>query len=197
VTPFADLNPPYRTLLADPPWEYPDGFVSFTSRGNKRWIPTDRDLPYSALSLFDIVTLPVYALADKDARLFLWTTNRYLPPAFAVLAAWGFRYQQTLTWHKTDSLPGSVAPNSEFLLVGTRGNPPRLTRARSSVISHAHSRTHSEKPPQFADLVEQVSPPPYLELFARAARLGWDAWGAGFETGTPPPPAEDIQEVEA
>lgn len=26
-------------------------------------------------------------------------------------------------------------------------------------------------------LIEQVSPGPYLELFARTNRLGWDAWG--------------------
>lgn len=38
-------------------------------------------------------------------------------------------------------------------------------------------RKHSEKPEAFLDLVEQVSPGPYLELFARRQRLGWDTWG--------------------
>lgn len=36
---------------------------------------------------------------------------------------------------------------------------------------------HSEKPDAFYDLVEQVSPAPYVELFARRARFGWDYWG--------------------
>lgn len=36
---------------------------------------------------------------------------------------------------------------------------------------------HSQKPEAFLDLVEQVSPGPYLELFARRQRLGWDTWG--------------------
>jgi N6-adenosine-specific RNA methylase IME4 len=36
---------------------------------------------------------------------------------------------------------------------------------------------HSQKPDAFVDLVEQVSPGPYLELFARRQRLGWDTWG--------------------
>jgi N6-adenosine-specific RNA methylase IME4 len=36
---------------------------------------------------------------------------------------------------------------------------------------------HSEKPEAFLDLVEQVSPAPYLEMFARRDRLGWDTWG--------------------
>ena len=36
---------------------------------------------------------------------------------------------------------------------------------------------HSAKPEAFMDMVEQVSPGPYLELFARRNRLGWDTWG--------------------
>lgn len=36
---------------------------------------------------------------------------------------------------------------------------------------------HSEKPEAFFDLVEQISPSPYLELFARRRRLGWSVWG--------------------
>lgn len=36
---------------------------------------------------------------------------------------------------------------------------------------------HSAKPEAFIDLVEQVSPGPYVELFARRARFGWDYWG--------------------
>ncbi len=36
---------------------------------------------------------------------------------------------------------------------------------------------HSAKPDAFADLIEQVSPGPYLEMFARRQRLGWDTWG--------------------
>jgi N6-adenosine-specific RNA methylase IME4 len=41
--------------------------------------------------------------------------------------------------------------------------------------------THSAKPPLFADLIEQMSPGPYVELFARQPRLGWDSWGHGYE----------------
>jgi N6-adenosine-specific RNA methylase IME4 len=42
---------------------------------------------------------------------------------------------------------------------------------------YAHGKIHSAKPEAFIDLVEQVSPPPRLELFARRNRLGWDTWG--------------------
>lgn len=36
---------------------------------------------------------------------------------------------------------------------------------------------HSAKPDLFLDLIERMSPPPRLELFARRQRLGWDTWG--------------------
>jgi N6-adenosine-specific RNA methylase IME4 len=42
---------------------------------------------------------------------------------------------------------------------------------------------HSAKPAAFLDIVERVSPGPYVELFARAPRLGWDSWGHGYEIG--------------
>jgi len=36
---------------------------------------------------------------------------------------------------------------------------------------------HSEKPAAFYDLVERVSPGPYLDVFARAQRFNWDTFG--------------------
>ena len=56
-------------------------------------------------------------------------------------------------------------------------NPPvSLTRTPGRWFNWPRGR-HSEKPEAFLDLVEQVSPGPYLELFARRNRLGWDTWG--------------------
>ena len=54
--------------------------------------------------------------------------------------------------------------------------PQKLTRASGRWHQWPRGR-HSEKPEAFLDLVEQVSPGPYLELFARRNRLGWDTWG--------------------
>ena len=36
---------------------------------------------------------------------------------------------------------------------------------------------HSVKPDFFYDLIEKESPGPYVELFARKPREGWDRWG--------------------
>lgn len=54
--------------------------------------------------------------------------------------------------------------------------PKPLARAPSSWFQWQRGK-HSQKPEAFLDLVESVSPGPYLELFARRNRLGWDTWG--------------------
>lgn len=182
---FSDLTPPYATIVADPPWQYDEGFAT-QSRTPGKWVgPVEsKPLPYSSMTLPEICALPVVDLAAEHCRLFLWTTNRYLPDAFRVLMAWEFRYRQTLVWHKSDgNMGGSVAPNSaEFLLVGVRGTPGVLTKAACAVLKAPQAKQHSKKPAAFLDLVEQVSSGPYVELFARAPRLGWDSWGHGYES---------------
>jgi len=165
----------YRTIVADPPWHY-DEFCQIHKKAGR----VTKPLPYQSMSLDEIKSLAVRELADKDCRLFLWTTNKYLPSAFEVMAAWGFEYKQTLIWHKVGNPSpwgGSVAPNHvEFLLVGVRGNPARKQMLKSNVIA-ANVQRHSEKPNVFIDYIEMVSESPYLEMFSRAARLGWDVWG--------------------
>jgi len=135
------------------------------------------------MTLAEIEAMPVSAVADKDCRLWLWTTNRYLPAAFTVMSAWGFDYRQTLVWHKADgNMGGSVAPNSaEYLLVGVQGKPRRLVKLKSAVWKFPQGKRHSRKPEEFQDMVETVSPGPYLELFARRPREGWTVWGNEVE----------------
>jgi N6-adenosine-specific RNA methylase IME4 len=177
----------YRTIVADPPWPYPEGFCAPGAGHFGKRTPEERgsvktDLPYGAMSLDEIKALPVRGLADRNARLFLWTTMRYLVDGFDVVKAWGFAYRQLVVWDKTPHVPpfgGSVAPNAaEFLIVAAKGSPPVAARWKSSVIRARKPRTvHSAKPDVFIDLVETVSPGPYLEMFARRARFGWDYWG--------------------
>lgn len=170
----------YRTIVADPPWHY-DGFTTATA-GMKH----DAPLPYESMSEEAILALggPVRDLVmPGGAFLFLWTTNRYLPLSFDVMGAWGFRYRQTITWHKTgcpSPFGGTVAPpHSEFLLVGRRGGNVKMIGERfpSSVIAAPSQRQHSSKPELFLDLIERATPGPRLEMFSRRTRLGWDTWG--------------------
>lgn len=171
----------YRTIVADPPWHY-DDYASMPGNAAKKGHVVKRDvLPYRSMTVGEIAALPVVEMADRDALLFLWATNRYLPDAFGVLKAWRFGYRQTLVWHKTGNpspFGGTVAPNhAEFLLVGARGNPKVQGRLPGSVIAAPKPYEHSLKPDVFLDLVETVGPPPWVELFARRARFGWDYYG--------------------
>lgn len=177
----------YQTVVADPPWAY-EGFASSVADGRNdgaRAGMTQTKLPYPSMTVDEIAELPVGYAADRNAFLFLWCTNRYLPDAFDVLAAWGFRYRQTIVWDKGSSMSpfgGSVTPNrAEYLLFGKRGEPRLIGRwSGGSVVEvpkGSQTGDHSRKPEVFLDLVETVCPGPYLELFARRQRLGWDTWG--------------------
>ena len=171
----------FRCIVADPPWDYKPkrGGNSYAKR--KGWYYAggvkESPLPYQCMSTEDICRLPIADCADRDGcRLFCWATNAHLHDALHVVEAWGFRYAQTLVWHKTNASPfsGSVAFGSaEFLLVAVRGKVPILSKARSSVVSLGHHHNHSQKPEAFQDLVMATTPGPYLELFARRPRLGW------------------------
>jgi N6-adenosine-specific RNA methylase IME4 len=176
----------YRTIVADPPWEYhlwPTASTSAKSKFNRNGIPADCNvrapLPYPAMSVADICALPVADMAEEDATLYLWTTNRYLRDSYDVSESWGFRFSQILTWCKPRRGigPGGVfASTTEFVIVARRGRPRPLRRTDSTWYEWPRA-AHSQKPEAFLDLVEQVSPGPYLELFARRQRLGWDTWG--------------------
>jgi N6-adenosine-specific RNA methylase IME4 len=171
----------YRTIVADPPWHY-DGFgVGRVPEGvvnDGRKTP----LPYPTMSVEEIADLPVCELAADDAHLYLWTTNRYLPDAFGILEAWGFRYSTPLVWCKKpigSFLGGTFTPSAEFILFARKGKLRHLSSAAKQWFEWPRQGQgrHSQKPDGFLDLVESVSPGPYLELFARRQRLGWDTWG--------------------
>jgi len=66
----------------------------------------------------------------------------------------------------------------ELALFGVRGNamvPPPADRMPSVVF--APKGRHSAKPNEAIEVFERVSPGPRVEMFARNARPGWDAWG--------------------
>jgi N6-adenosine-specific RNA methylase IME4 len=167
----------YRTIVADPPWQY-EPHVRGTSSFGPR---SDHALPYQQMTISEIAELPITDLAEDESHLYLWTTNRYLRAAFDLIEGWGFTFRQVLVWRKVGCptpFAASIAPNhAEFLLYACRGKLGLLGRLKTNVIEAPQQRQHSKKPEVFIDLIETVSPPPYVELFARRHRLGWDVWG--------------------
>jgi N6-adenosine-specific RNA methylase IME4 len=146
-------------------------------RGQRR-----KQIGYPTMTVEQIAALPVEAIADDDAHLYLWTTNRYLFDAKAVAEAWGFRFSQLLVWAKTPmgQGPGGIwAQSTEYVLFCRRGSLKGLHdgSTRRGSTGSGWARRTAAKPDAFLDMVEQASPGPYVEMFARRARFGWDYWG--------------------
>jgi N6-adenosine-specific RNA methylase IME4 len=161
----------YRTIVADPPWSYE----------NETWGVGAVGGEYATLTFEDICALPVADWAEREAHLYLWVTNaKLLDHDYAALVnAWGFSYKTCLTWHKTSCLGIGhyFRGETEHVLFCTRGRLPIAAGIRERNLFAAPRGRHSVKPDAFYDLVERVSPPLRLELFARRQRLGWDTWG--------------------
>ncbi len=170
----------YGTVLADPPWQ-------FTNRTGKMAPEHKRLNRYPTMTLDDILLLPVAAIVDQPAHLYLWVPNALLPEGLRVLAAWGFTYKSNLVWHKVrkDGEPdgrgvGFYFRNvTELILFGVRGKNARtLAPGRRQVnIIRSRKREHSRKPDELYGLIEACSPGPRLELFARGSRPEWTSWG--------------------
>jgi N6-adenosine-specific RNA methylase IME4 len=114
----------------------------------------------------------------KSSHLWLWVTNNYLDDGLFVMKALGFRYVTNLAWSKPSfGLGFYLRGQHELCLFGARGQsmPPQF-RDCGSVIQ-ADKAAHSQKPAEFYELIERVSPGPRLEMFARVKRPGWDSFG--------------------
>lgn len=155
----------YKTILADPPWDV-------QQKGALGAIQH-----YDLMTLDRIKAMPIADLAEDDAHLWLWVTNATLRDGFDVMEAWGFTPRSPLTWVKPRLGLGQYLRNaSEHLLFGTRGRAPVAYRAQPTWM-FAPLQDHSHKPEEQYAVIERISGGPYLELFARRAQPGWDAWG--------------------
>lgn len=158
----------YPVLYCDPPWRY-----EHASTPNRAI-----ELHYPTMTLDEIKELPVPA-AD-DAVLFLWATSPKLEESLEVVNAWDFNYRTCMVWVKDRIGMGYyVRQQHELLLICRRGEAPLPdeTALPPSVI-HAPRGRHSEKPGEFYEIIERLYPGyDKVELFARAGREGWAAWG--------------------
>ncbi len=166
----------YATIIADPPWKFGDPLPGKHRGAGKH---------YQLMETRDIAAYLTAANIEvaQDARLFLWRVAALQRDAIDVLEAWGFSLKAELVWRKLTvhgkpwfGMGRQVRMGHEVCLVGTKGRPPVLNHSTRSVFE-APFTGHSVKPVVFYSIVEELSPGPYLELFARQRRLGWDALG--------------------
>lgn len=192
-TDFADIpRGKYGAILADPPWSY--------SCWNAPHHHGTAESHYSTMPPDEIASLAVQAVARADSALFLWATWPCLPDAMAVIEAWGFEYKTAaFVWMKQYSEGGRLCMglghttrgNSEPVLLGKRGSPQRKDAGISQVIV-APRREHSRKPDVLYELIEALVDGPYLELFARQERPGWDSFGNEVGKFAPEPRQESL-----
>jgi len=178
----------FATVLADPPWQ-------FQNRTGKMAPEHKRLQRYPTMSLQEIKDLPVEAIAEDTAHLYLWVPNALLAEGMQVMEHWGFTYKTNLVWYKIrkDGGPdrrgvGFYFRNvTEMILFGVRGKGARTLqpgRSQENIIS-SRKREHSRKPDEQYDLIEACSWGPRIELFARGQRDGWFSWGNQAENYVP------------
>ncbi|MCX6268508.1 MAG: MT-A70 family methyltransferase [Bacteroidetes bacterium] len=172
-------NKGYATILADPPWR-------FLNRTGKVAPEHKRLSRYDTLALEEIKQIPVQSVAGEKSHLYLWVPNALLPDGLEVMKAWGFTYKSNIIWHKIrkDGGPDGrgvgfyFRNTTELVLFGIRGSMRTLDPGRSQVnIIRTQKQENSRKPDELYELIERCSPAPFLEIFARGKRNGWDVFG--------------------
>lgn len=167
----------YRVWYADPPWEYGNsGVIGDTDNYGH----AQRHYPTMSIDELCAMGSEIKENCEDDAVLFMWVTSPLLEECFPVIKAWGFKYKTSFVWDKVGHNYGHYnSVRHELLLVCTRGScTPDDKTLHDSVISIEKSRKHSEKPPEFREMIDSL----YtwgnrIELFARSEAEGWDSWG--------------------
>ncbi|RIR09484.1 MT-A70 family methyltransferase [Mycobacteroides abscessus] len=170
----------FRTIVADPPWQFENRASRAAAENHYETMTTDE--------ICGLSVVPDHAATAS--HLYLWTTSSHLRDGLDVMSAWGFEYKTAITWVKPQMGMGYYfRGGTEVVLFGVRGSLPTLRR---DVRNHftAPRRAHSQKPREFLELVMRSSPGPYLEVFARCrltlgdtdcacskCLFGWTVWG--------------------
>lgn len=170
----------YGCIVADPPWaEHGGGRIK---RGADRHYPLMKTSEIARV----MVRAPCWRPA-ADSHLWLWVTNNFLTDGLGLMESLGFRYVTNLAWVKMrngalqQGLGQYLRGSHELCLFGVRGKARLPDVAQLSVLLEERTK-HSRKPQGAFSRIQKISPGPYLEMFAREPRHGWDVWGNEVES---------------
>ena len=167
--PFPDKR--YRTVVIDPPWPVTDNNI-------RTGVPYET-MDVTAIEFF--IEEAMNQLTEKDCNVFIWFTNSMMIHLGRICKSCQLKYKTTITWCKNYGLGRPPYSATEHLIYFTRGFPPRPhikgDNRPLSWIATTHKPKHSEKPDEMYQLIERLSQGPYIDLFARKERKGWDVWG--------------------
>lgn len=160
----------YRTIAIDPPWPGPGEHRSIKGGGVTI-------IPYSTMTVIQLAAMRIMDIATDDAQLWMWTTSRNFVDAGLLMQLWGFRYAGLFIWKKQPNLGPWIRHDSEFLMRGYLPGAKIVLPAPVQTHEWPRPKRHSEKPPEAYRMIEQFSPGPRIDIFARQPRPGFDAWG--------------------
>ena len=177
-------NKKYGVILADPPWQYRSKNGNGTAQNH-----------YDTMTTNDLMELPIYDQALPDSVLLMWVTFPMVPDAMQIITAWGYEYVTGFPWIKLQDNPridlfgeAEIVPAygtgfwvrgcAELVFIARRGKPALPNGDFLGLISKRMK--HSRKPDNIHHYAESLQGP-YLELFARRPRDGWDVFGNEVE----------------
>lgn len=155
----------FTTGLVDPPWNVD---VNGSEASKHR------------LSVDDVCRLPAAELFAEKAHLHVWTLPRRLLAALDVLEAWGFTYRSCLVCAVPPAGRSSHWCNDYgLLLLGVRGSLPFVKPNHPGRLEVDRSQP-ADRQAMLLEMIEQVSPPPYIELLSgySAGRSAWTSSNA-------------------
>ena len=179
----------YKVIYADPPWDFNDKKTggSFDSAATQQ---------YKTTSTYDLCSMPIRYMLEKDAILIMWYVNSMPDDALEIARAWGFKKllsMNGLVWGKITKKGkahfgmGHGTRNClESAIIMYNGSLSRLIEDKS-IRNYFEAKMptddngkyiHSAKPEEARVIVEKLC---YdgnkLEMFARKASEGWDVFG--------------------
>jgi N6-adenosine-specific RNA methylase IME4 len=177
----------FGAIVVDPAWRYGSRPPPYKTQDLDEIRDRCKDIPH---------------VAAAWSHIYLWVTN-YRPVldwGLCLLREWGFKPSERLiAWVKPGlGLGSGFREAMEFIMFAVRGNLPLRRHDQPDWFDwpeppfqwfEGPRGAHSEKPQEFYDLVRQCSPGPYLDVFARKQREGWEVWGNEVHVPAPEPAA--------
>jgi N6-adenosine-specific RNA methylase IME4 len=169
-----DAGQKFGTIYVDPPWAF-DNQATRAAAANH----------YPTMTIRQIAAEPVAQLTADACHLHLWCPSAFIREAFEVMKIWGFSYSaSSFTWIKPQMGTGNYWRMShEYLLLGLKGKQPFLDHGQKSWLE-ADRTAHSSKPEAVRELIEKVSPGPFLEMYGRSPspNARWTTYGNQLKT---------------
>lgn len=169
----------YEVILTDPAWQQ--------TKGGKRAARPNQGkmLDYPTITLEEIKDYQkqAAAIAAENHSCFMWTIDKYLHEAEAMMRDLGYKLHARIIWDKTNGVAPAftVRYSHEYLLWFYKEKLPRIAeaqRGKFTTVLREQSTVHSRKPEASFDFIEAIYPEAAkLEMYARRTRAGWDCWG--------------------